>query len=503
MAGRIVYEWYVGGGAGADELRTIALDGSGERTILHSGEYAPYVSAISPDGKLAAARLYLRKEKTSRLALIALDTGSVRVLKNLEARVDIGNFSSDSRWFVYSNRARAGSADNEVYAIATDGSAEDRLISAAGVSGAPFYTPDGSRVVFAIDRAGRKELWCVRVADGKPLDAPELVKAELGGSFQGLGFSKDGSFYFEQSVSRSGVYVAEVDPATWKLRAAPKPISDSFRDPTVASPAWSPDGKSLAYLSNPPSGTGPGEVTFVIRNPDSGQRKEIPVNFDNVGTAANFRWFADGKSLRLNGPPAPRLLDLGTGKNRVLFNKQVGGAVSSPDGRSLFYTTRDFSAPISTANPLHILRRDLETGEEKELYRNEASGIGDLAPSPDGRYLAFLTRSPLKRWLLSTSAGEPRELNLPPRSQLLSIAWAPDNKAVIFYRMPEGSTTWEIWVQPIDGGEPHGTGIVAKDMSPSSALSMLPDGRIAFTGTASTDEIWVMKNLFAGPRAAK
>jgi hypothetical protein len=43
----------------------------------------------------------------------------------------------------------------------------------------------------------------------------------------------------------------------------------------------------------------------VIRNADSGQRKEVSAHFDNVATAPNFRWFADSKSLLLNGPPAP------------------------------------------------------------------------------------------------------------------------------------------------------------------------------------------------------
>jgi Tol biopolymer transport system component len=247
----------------------------------------------------------------------------------------------------------------------------------------------------------------------------------------------------------------------------------------------------------------------VIRDAGSGQRKEVPVHYDNVATAVNFRWFADGKSLLLNGPPAPRLLDTGAGRDRVLFNKRVGGAVSSPDGRSLFFITKDSgvdsAVSASAANPWRLLRRDLETGEERELYRNEASEILHLSPSPDGRYLKFQAGKPLTLWLLSTSGGEPRELNLPTRSQPGSVAWAADSKAVIFFRMPEGSTILEIWVQPIDGGEQHGTAVVPKGAFPvpNMPLSMLPDGRIAFTGRASTDEVWVLKNLFANSPAAK
>jgi hypothetical protein len=61
-----------------------------------------------------------------------------------------------------------------------------------------------------------------------------------------------------------------------------------------------------------------------------------------------------------------------------------------------------------------------------------------------------------------------------------------------------------IWTQPIDGGEPHGIRIVPPDMlTPDGPLSMLPDGRIAFAATVSTDEVWVLKNSFANSRAAK
>jgi hypothetical protein len=339
---RIVYFWSTGD---VYELRIVGVDGSGERTILRNLENQPYVEAISQDGKLAAAQFGGGRGKPDPLALISLDAGDLRVVKNF-AGVDpwglrIGNFSRDGRWLVCSLQTHQGSLEYEAYAIATDGTVASKLIPAPGVSGTPFYTPDGSRVVFEADRAGRTDLWSVPVADGKALDAPELLKAGVGEHFTGLGFSQDGSFYFQQWVPRSGVYVAEVDPATWKLRAVPKQVSDGFRDLTVASPAWSPDGKSLAYVSNPPSGTGRGEVTFVIRNADSGQRKEVSAHYDNVGTAVNFRWFADGKSLILNGPPSPRLLDIGAGRDRVLFDKRVGGAVSSPDGRSLFYTTVD------------------------------------------------------------------------------------------------------------------------------------------------------------------
>jgi hypothetical protein len=77
-----------------------------------------------------------------------------------------------------------------------------------------LFTPDGSRVVFRNSTAP-DDLWSIPVADGQPSGAPELAKSGTGPV---MGFARDGSFYYSDRTFRQGVYVAEVDPATWKLK---------------------------------------------------------------------------------------------------------------------------------------------------------------------------------------------------------------------------------------------------------------------------------------------
>jgi Tol biopolymer transport system component len=188
-----------------------------------------------------------------------------------------------------------------------------------------------------------------------------------------------------------------------------------------------------------------------------------------------------------------RLVDTETQQERPLSLMRAQQTVASHDGKAVFYATLD-SAPYErgkepVSDTFRLIRRDLDTGADKELYRAEARPFGvaiSLTPSPDGRSLAFAFLRPRENsprlWILPLSGGEPRELL---RSDGLSPAWTQDSRAILFSR------SGEIWVQPLDGREPYATGIHGH------APSVSPDGdRIAFIGSTTTESVWMIKNLF-------
>jgi Tol biopolymer transport system component len=76
------------------------------------------------------------------------------------------------------------------------------------------------------------------------------------------------------------------------------------------------------------------------------------------------------------------------------------------------------------------------------------------------------------------------------------LAWTQDSKAVLFSR------SGEIWVHPIDGSAAYSTGIRFSGLS--GAPGVHPDGtRIAFIASASSKQVWAIKNLFPETSAAK
>ena len=257
---------------------------------------------------------------------------------------------------------------------------------------------------------------------------------------------------------------------------------------------WSPDGKRLAYLS---------DHWPVIYDFESGKDRVVLTRVPKEYLMLRG-WFSGG--LIVQAPPDCRMIDTETQQQRPLPR---GGdcPVVSTDGKALFYIKNDLAADPNRPGPapdttVRVIRRDLETGVEQELYQAEARfGMADLRnPSPDGRTLVVSFRRPgetsERRLIVPVSGGEPRELCTEGIGYLLQEPWTPDSQALLLDRSNE------IWVQPIDGREPYGTGINFGQLSPESVS---PDGRrIAFLKqTPTTHTLQKITNLFPEASAAK
>ena len=164
------------------------------------------------------------------------------------------------------------------------------------------------------------------------------------------------------------------------------------------SPKWSPDGSAIGFLRIHDDGSG--ELMSV--SPRGGPPRSI----------ANTL--------------APRDPYLGTGPYLDW----------APDGRSIVVVDRG-----STAEPFHLARVVVETGEKQELTQPEGSWIGDTGPalSPDGARLAFarvgeLTYVTLNVAELDPASGSVQEVRAIETGMPRNHApdWLPDSKTVVF-----------------------------------------------------------------------
>lgn len=483
-------------------LKIIGIDGSNERTLV---KQTLWPKAVSPDGSVVVGAAGEIGDR--RIALVSLSSGKMTVLKSVGwSKPDIGNFSPDGRFLVYSLRAQ-DSNESEIYTMAVDGSSETELVAPPGANSNPLFARDGSRVVFTSDREGRSALYSIRVSDGKPKGLPEVVKADFGG--RSLAFTRDGSLYYAQTIDREDAYTAELDPATWKSKGPATPIVDRKIEGGLAAPTWSPDGKWIAYVADRGrAGHFPGDATFVIRSTESGQEREFSAKVRNVLLARLFHWFPDGKSLVfLNYGPQPMLqrLDLQTGDIRKLLNASHYYAVT-PDGRAILYPQAEkLGGKSSETDPflVHLLRHDVETGAERELtrFRTAQEVVFSLSASPDGRYIAYIssyTPNGNSIWIAPLAGGEQREVLRVRGGRTFGInsgiGWDPQGKGLVC-TIEEGThKAAEIWYIPIDGGEPHKLGI---NVAGASFPNISPDGRrIAFMARSTVFEVGNLKNLF-------
>ena len=487
------------------ELRLIALDGSNPQVLYRNNEDMAYMQpdAWSPDGKHILAQ-FTRKDGANQIGWVSVADGSLRVLKTMDWRYPFEvSLSPDGRFIAYDFAPEEHSHQRDIFVLASDGSRDMPLVQHPANDLLLGWAPDGTRILFASDRTGSMGLWVLQVAAGTPQGSPQLVKKDIGNVLP-LGVARDGAFFYAISTAMSDVHIATFDVATGTLLAPPAKATERFVGSTTL-PDWSPDGKYLAYVSQPLNehfSTGL-DSRVIIQSVETGEEREFSPELQHIG---GIRWSPDGRSLLVVGTDKSRLyndslvwMDTQTGDVipilRTHHGESIYEAVPSSDGRTIFYHRDDISP-----QGCYFLARDLETGRETELLRTAFPSLAfGLALSPDGRQLAFTTFEPgtgtgaLK--VMPAQGGEAREVFRVVNEFISGAAWMPDGRQLLFT-----TVTWPsrepagLWRVSAKGGEAQKLEL---DLDVLSWVRVHPDGRqLVFTsGQPFNLEMWVMENF--------
>lgn len=505
---QVAYAWY--NRDGSWDLRVVGLDGS-EPRVLYRDERVPYVEPRdwSPDGRHVLA-LFQGRDRDQRIVLVAVAEGSVRVLKALGPHYPRKiTFSPDGRFVLYDARPKEDSPNRDIFLLSIEARREVPFIQHPANDLLLGWSPDGNWVLFASDRSGTLDAWIVRVADGRPQDAPVLVERDIGtGPIAGLGLTRNGSYYYGTVTWTTALYVAALDPETGQLSSPQKLASDLDFN---TSPDWSPDGRYLAYVSYRGAGASPWDDPYsqamVILSAESGEERELPLNLTRFGGHAfDVRWSPEGRSVLAQarddrGREGFYRIDTRTRAVTPVVQSELCPPdcvewVAWSGARKLVFTRW-------TADGRALVARDLASGAEKQLHRvARPSSIGPLAVARDGRQVAFVQLDFAARssalMVMPVAGGEARELlrvRLPER--ISQLAWTHDGRDFLFGkgRLRDGNPGFELWKVRAEGGEPEPLGLAMEGLN-LYGLSVHPDGRrIAFTaGTARRDEVWVLEN---------
>ena len=508
---QVAYSWLKKDGF--YDLRLISVNGSKPR-VLYSNKEMDYLQPTgwSPDGKQILGIFY-RKDLINQIVLIAVADGSVHVLKTLDWRIPMKtSFSPDGRYIAFDLPPHEDSTSGDIFLLSVEGMHESTLVEHPANDVYPLWAPDGKHVLFASDRTGSLGVWIIPVADGQTQGPAQLVKQDVGGRIVPLGFAREGSFYYGLETGMMDVYTASLDFQTGELLSPPRKATERFVG-SNSSPDWSPDGLYLAYISR----RGPlwqGSYVVCIRSVGTGEERELTPRLSYIFTP---RWSPDGRSILLLGLDRKfrrslHLMDVESGKATPLVQTGVSLAPSniqwSSDGKAIFYLRQESGSKTPS-----IEVRNLQTGQEKEVYRASAgSSINSFALSPDGRWVVFRffdqTTDLVVVKMIPSAGGALRELirlekgeNIPGFGPLV---WSPDGSQILFTKggtSPQGMR-FELWRVPAEGGKPHKTDLA---MDGLREVRIHPDGRrIAFSaGRPESAEVWVMENFLPKLKASK
>jgi Tol biopolymer transport system component len=214
-------------------------------------------------------------------------------------------------------------------------------------------------------------------------------------------------------------------------------------------PVWSPDGHAIAFVQKIQKKCAPsprdtpcnnrGTYLYVVNGDGSGQRRLTT----HRARQFNPSWSADGKTIRYG-----RYLVRadGTGQAKLPRNLPLAGAWS-PDGQRIAFAVVPRGFGQRTGLGLWVMNAD--GSNPRRLARNAASS--DPAWSPDGRRIAFRrfdgqfdgSAGNSDLFVVNADGSGLRRLtrhaaNARPRSALFRwFAWSPDGRTIAFLRERE------------------------------------------------------------------
>jgi Tol biopolymer transport system component len=487
---RVAFLWW-NSERGAFDLRTIGLDGSGNRVVRHIQEKEWFQPAAWSADHKEILGPFSMEDEPSKIVWVSTADGSVRTVKALDGWPKKVALSSDGRYVAYDLPQEKGSSKRDIFVLACDEKREIRVVQNPANDKLLGWTPDGKHIFFTSDRMGSWDGWVLKMARGEPSGLPQLVNVSMD-DVSPIGFTRGGSFYYELSRSTYGVYIASLDLETGKVLSSPKPVGYTG---TEGAPDWSPDGKYLAYCTRPRDSK---RKIIHIRSVETGQERQLDAKLRGFRL---LRWCPDGRSILVTNFFQQKLhdivykIDVLTGERTVLLRTKTSNilhAALSPDGKTLFYSDCDRPTGPTMSR---LMVRDLQTGREKQLVRvvYGTAPYCRWALSPDGEQLAFVLQSKAGRSLntVSTTGGKPNELLREKFADLrLRVAWTPDGQNILFFL---GNELWRI---PAEGREARKLWEWKERRLSLDDIRVHPDGQnVALEVTEPRNEVWVMENF--------
>jgi len=288
--------------------------------------------------------------------------------------------------------------------------------------------------------------WAGARARSPAVERPQAVPfTAMLGSVSRPAFSPDGKeiayTWSGEDAANQSIYVKLIGSET-HLRLTTPPGSDT-------TPAWSPDGRFIAFYRKLPGASG-----YYIVSALGGAVRQI-LRMDVDDTMARAAWFPDGRRLVVVQP-----------------------MVAEPPNPSAAFPEFQF----------RLVSVDIATGQQRALTSPPAgSPSSDSRPvfSPDGKTLAFVRQThAVSEVYLMPMGGRPWRLTAP--GLVTGLDWTADSREIVYSVIQE--TAFDLWRMPISGGPARWITSSAEFLADPTVARQ--GGRLAYALAITNESLW-------------
>jgi eukaryotic-like serine/threonine-protein kinase len=450
--------------------------------------------------------------------------------------------------FKFTNRNHSQSNQNQTRSLVTSQGMKIARLTSTGRATAAAISPDGKFVVHVVDDGKQQSLWISQVSPSSNVQInPPADVLYLGLTFSPGGeylyyrlwdkktpyalyqmpvfggtarklitdidsivtFSPDGGqFAFLRGYPTNGVMallVANADGTSERRLTTRKLVLGPFGDP-----AWSPDGKIIAYPAVNTDGNGDFMTLLEVRVADGSEKALSSRRWWRIG---RMSWLRDGSGIvfaaneDVAGPSQIWYLSYPGGEVHRITNdlidyedisltadssalvtiqyeqaSNIWIAPTENTSRANQITSRKFDGLTSISwTPDGKIVYDSAASGHLDLWMIEANGTGEKqltadagnngwpSVSPDGRYVVFVSdrTGTTHVWRIDTDGSNPTQLTNGGGESFPQCS--PNGQWVVFNSRSTGTPLLKV---PIDGGEP--VPIAEKN---SDLVAISPDGK--------------------------
>jgi Tol biopolymer transport system component/DNA-binding winged helix-turn-helix (wHTH) protein len=324
----------------------------------------------------------------------------------------------------------------------------------------PVWSPDGRYIAFFRDLPAGFAILLIPALGGPERKIAETRLVGVPGPY--LAWSPDGNFlvtsHKDSSKESTALFVVAIDTGEMRrLTSPPSPVSHSSGD---SNPAFSPDGRTLAFIRISDLRT----ELYLLPVSDAlhpmGEAKRIPLGQIRYDPA----WTEDGHEIVFSSPQGLWRMGISGSATRsaeparLPFGDNASCPAISRRGHRLVYSNGIF-------HNVGIWRMEVLGGPSAR----DGTRVGsfnrsfifstqnDSAPqfSPDGKRIAFMSdrSGAFEIWVCNSDGSSPLQLTFFHGPVVTTPRWSPDGRRIAFDSDAEGGE-FDIWVIGAEGGKP-------------------------------------------------